>query len=91
MTGRPIEVVHVTPDFRRSFARLPVHLQRLAERKDQWFRADTFDPRLRTHQLKGPLAGFWAYSVNQQYRVLFLFVSPNAAMYYDIGTHDIYR
>jgi len=85
---RPISTVHVTPDFEKAFLRLPKYVQTLATRKDQWFRKDAFDPRLRTHKLKGELS---AYSVNREYRVLFRFLGPSEALYYDIGTHEIYR
>jgi len=91
MTSRPIATVRATSDFEKAFRKLPVHLQALAERKDRWFRANAYDPRLRTHKLKGPLEGYWAYSVNRQYRVLFRFLSGDEVIYYDVGTHDIYR
>ena len=86
-----IKQVHVAPRFFKSFARLPSAIQTLAKEKDVWFRASPFDPRLRTHKLKGQLAGAWAYSVNRSYRVLFRFLSDDEVLYYDIGTHDIYR
>ena len=89
--ARPITVIHVTPDFEKTFLRLPKHIQHLATRKDQWFRRDAFDPRLRTHKLKGELAPYWAYSVNREYRVLFRFLGSREVIYYDIGTHEIYR
>jgi toxin HigB-1 len=73
---RPISIVHVTPDFEKAFLRLPKHIQTLATRKDQWFRKHAFDPRLRTHKLKGELSAYWAYSVNREYRVLFRFLTP---------------
>ena len=91
MTVRPIATVHTTADFEKSFRTLPRHLQDLAERKDQWFRMNAFDARLRTHKLHGGLEGHWSYSVNYQYRVLFRFLASDAVLYYDIGTHDIYR
>jgi mRNA-degrading endonuclease YafQ of YafQ-DinJ toxin-antitoxin module len=89
--ARAISTVHVTPDFEKAFLRLPKHIQALASRKDQWFRKDAFDPRLRTHKLKGELFSYWAYSVNREYRVLFRFLSPSEVLYYDVGTHEIYR
>jgi len=49
---RPISTVHITPDFEKAYLRLPKHIQNLATRKDQWFRKDAFDPRLRTHKEK---------------------------------------
>jgi len=55
---RPILIVHVTPDFEKAFLRLPKHIQALATRKDQWFRKDAFDPRLRTHKLRALVQAF---------------------------------
>ena len=88
---RPISVIHIPPDFEKTFLRLPKQIQGLANRKDQWFRRDAFDPRLRTHKLKGELSAYWAYSVNREYRILFRFLGPHEVIYYDIGTHEIYR
>ena len=86
-----VKRVHVSPRFLKSFAKLPTSLQVLAKEKDAWFRTNPFDPRLRAHKLKGELAGAWAYSVNYSYRALFRFLSDDEALYYDIGTHEIYR
>jgi mRNA-degrading endonuclease YafQ of YafQ-DinJ toxin-antitoxin module len=88
---RPIAAVHLTSDFQKSFRRLPKNIRRLAEKKDRWFRSDAFDPRLETHKLKGELAGYWAYSVNYQHRILFAFLGSDEVIYYDVGTHEIYR
>ncbi|OHB46011.1 MAG: hypothetical protein A2094_05650 [Planctomycetes bacterium GWE2_41_14] len=89
--GYPISKVHVTSEFEKSFHKLPAHIQYLAEKKDKWFRQDTFDHRLHTHKLKGELEGYWSYSINQKYRILFRFLKNNEVLYYDIGTHDIYK
>jgi len=35
------------------------------------FAADPRDPLLRTHKLKGDLAGYWSFSVDDDLRVLF--------------------
>ena len=87
---RPITTVHITPDFQKAYLRLSNHIQNLATRKDQWLK-DAFDPRLRTHKLKGELSAYWAYSVNREYRVLFRFLSSHEVIYYDVGNHKIYR
>ena len=63
--------------------RLPERIRSLATRKDQWFRKDAFDPRLRTHKLKGKLSDYWSYSVNREYRILFRFLGPDEVTYYD--------
>lgn len=91
MPSDRIKQVHVAPRFFKSFAKLPSAIQALAKEKDAIFRANPFDPRLRTHKLKGELSGAWAYSVNYSYRVLFRFLSDTEVLYYDIGTHQVYR
>jgi len=88
---RQIYRVHSTSDFEKSFRKLPAIIQDLAEKKHKLFHIDAFDPCLHTHKLKGELEGFWAYSVNYQYRIMFKFIDDNTVLYYDIGTHDIYR
>ncbi len=91
MQSVQVKFVHFTPHFLRSFQKLPRSIQTLTKKKDDWFRNDPFDTRLRTHKLKGELTGVWAYSVNQEYRVLFRFLNGKEVVYYDIGTHNIYR
>jgi plasmid maintenance system killer protein len=83
--------VHSTSEFEKSFRKLPVHIQDLATKKDKWFRQDAFDRRLHTHKLKGELSGYWSYYINRQYRILFRFLNGGEVIYYDIGTHDIYK
>ena len=89
--GRSIRIIHVTSDFRKSFQKLPVHIQKLAVKKDQIFKSNPFTMSLRTHKLKGPLDNYWAYSVNLEYRILFRFINDHEVIYLDIGTHEIYR
>ena len=89
--GRPVLKIHLSSGFEKSFHKLPGRIQDLATRKDKWFRRDAFDQRLRTHKLKGSLEGHCAYSVNFQYRVLFRFINDHEVIYYDIGTHEIYK
>jgi len=88
---RHITKVHITSEFKKSFRKLPAYVQKLAINKDQWFRKNAFDSRLKTHKLKGELKDLWAYSVTQKYRILFRFITREEVIYYDIGTHEIYR
>jgi addiction module RelE/StbE family toxin len=53
--------------------------------------ADAFDPRLRTHKLKGDMAGCWSCSAAYDLRIVFQFIShENAEAIYvmSVGTHD---
>jgi addiction module RelE/StbE family toxin len=53
---------------------------------------DPFDPRLRTHKLKGKLAGTWACSVGYDLRLVFEFVKgpdkEDELLLIEIGTHE---
>jgi mRNA-degrading endonuclease YafQ of YafQ-DinJ toxin-antitoxin module len=53
--------------------------------------ADAFNPQLKTHKLKGKLAGSWACSAGYDLRVVFQFVKHNgqeAILLESMGTHD---
>ena len=87
---RPVTRIHITSSFTKSYRKLSSQTQELAVKKDLSFRHNAFDPRLKTHKLRGELNGYWSYSVNHSYRILFRFVGSDEVIYYDIGTHDIY-
>jgi len=84
-------VVYPSSQFRKSFKKLPRAVQKKAERRDEMFRESPFIPILETHKLGGKLKDYWAYSVDEHYRVLFRFEKGNKVLYFDIGTHEIYK
>ncbi len=52
---------------------------------------DAFQPELKTHKLKGELAGSWACSAGYDLRLIFEFVQYEgieAIVLQNIGTHD---
>ena len=52
---------------------------------------DAFDPALKTHKLKGELAGSWACSAGYDLRIVFDFVQhqgSQAILLQTVGTHD---
>lgn len=87
-----IEKIHYTSHLEKSLRRLPKKVQLLAHKRDLIFRDDAFSPELKTHKLHGKLRHLWSYSVDRNYRVVFNFKKDfKEAIYYDIGTHRIYR
>lgn len=56
----------------------------------EWFIADPFDSRLRTHKLSGKLNGMWSFSLDYNLRVVFFFTEekPKRAVFVDIGNYD---
>ncbi len=54
----------------------------------QLFSANPFDPKLKTHKLSGILKDCWAFSLTQDYRVIFKFLENNRVLLIDIGSHE---
>ena len=88
---RAIRDVVFSSQFDRKFGALQEKIKRVAWKKDRMFRIDAFHPLLRTHKLGGEFKDYWAYSVNQRYRVLFYFIDDHTVAYINIGTHEIYK
>jgi mRNA interferase YafQ len=51
------------------------------------FASDPFDPLLRTHKLKGDVVDYWAFSVDDDVRVLFRWEADTCFLV-ALGTHD---
>lgn len=51
------------------------------------FAVDPQDPLLRTHKLRGELDAYWAFSVDNDLRVLFRWDGDDAFLV-NLGTHD---
>lgn len=79
-----------TSQFYRRYKKLPDEIKVLTESKEKMFREDPFSPLLKTHKLHGEFKGFWAFSVNVKYRVIFEFSEKEKAYFHSIGDHGIY-
>ncbi len=77
--------------FDREYRKLPLRVKKIAEGKEQIFRKNPFDPRLKTHKLKGNLRGFLSFSINQRYRIIFELVNSKTVWFHIIGEHSIYK
>lgn len=62
----------------------------LAER-EAMFKTNCFNPRLKTHKLKGRLKGCWSFSLTYSERVLFEFIDSETVGFIGIGDHAIYQ
>jgi len=51
------------------------------------FAAEPQDPLLRTHKLKGELEAYWAFSVDDDLRVVFRWEGEEA-FFVNLGSHD---
>jgi addiction module RelE/StbE family toxin len=86
-----ISKIHYTSRFIKDFKKISKDKQKLAIIRERIFRANCFDPRLKTHKLTGTLKNYWAFSVTHSDRVLFGFINEKEIIFYKIGSHEIYR
>lgn len=86
-----INKIHYTSRFVKDFKKLSKEKQILAIKREEIFRKNSFDSRLRIHKLTGGLKDYWAFSVTHSDRVLLRFIGEKEVIFYKIGTHEIYR
>jgi len=77
--------------FAREYKKLPSDVKKIAEKKEAIFRKNPFDYRLKTHKLKGCLFGFFSFSINQKYRIIFEIIDNKTIWFHSIGDHSIYK
>ena len=84
-------IILYLPRFAREYKRLPEQVKRIAEKKEIIFRNNPFHSQLKAHKLHGELDGFWSFSLNYRYRIIFDFVDNETVRFYSVGDHDIYE
>ncbi|MFA4998916.1 MAG: type II toxin-antitoxin system YafQ family toxin [Candidatus Paceibacterota bacterium] len=83
--------VFYSSKFAREYRRLPLKIKKIAETREQIFRRNPFDSRLKTHKLKGSLKDFFSFSIDQKYRIIFEFIDSNTIWFHSAGEHSIYK
>ncbi|MDD4319051.1 MAG: type II toxin-antitoxin system RelE/ParE family toxin [Candidatus Peribacteraceae bacterium] len=78
------------PAFLRQFKKLSPALQRDVRDRSLLFRRDPKHSSLYVHKLKGALRGQWSFSVNYQYRIVFIYEGKNTVVLLAVGGHDVY-
>ena len=80
--------IFYSPQFLKSFDKLPREVQDLFRIKEIILREDPFHQRLGTHKLKGK--NRWSFWVSYKIRVIFIFHKDEYILV-NIGDHSIYR
>lgn len=83
--------IFYTAKFEREYHKLALELKYIAEEKEEIFRRNPFDPRLKTHKLKGRFKEFWSFSITYKYRIVFEFAEGQIVYFHSIGDHDVYQ
>ena len=77
--------------FAREYKKLPLRIKKIAELRENIFRGNPTNTQLHTHKLKGRLKGYWAFSIDHQYRIIFEFAEQDVVWFHSIGDHAIYN
>ncbi|OGD70672.1 hypothetical protein A3A84_01505 [Candidatus Collierbacteria bacterium RIFCSPLOWO2_01_FULL_50_23] len=83
--------IYYSSKFLREYKKLSPTVKLLAEVKEEIFRNNPHDPKLKAHQLTGSLKGYWAFSIDSKTRIIFEFRSKLVTWFHSTGSHDIYK
>jgi addiction module RelE/StbE family toxin len=78
----------VTKRFKKQYIKLPQKTQQLCDKKLKQFFDDPNSPSLKNHPLKGKLIGRRAFSVTDDYRIIYRFLDKKTIKLIDLGTHS---
>ena len=76
--------------FEREYKKLPKHIKTIAEERFEIFLKNPFNHRLKTHKLSGIFDGYYAFSIDHSYRIIFEFTRDGDVRFYRVGDHNIY-
>jgi len=83
-------IINQSTRFKRSFKKLPFHIQKSFFERVRFFAENPFHPRLETHKLKGKLNECYAFCLKDGFRVYFDFAKSDEVNLLYIGPHDHY-
>ena len=63
--------ISYSPAFFKALKKFPKSQLRFLARQETIFKQDIFDPRLKTHKLKGELKNYYSFSISYHWRVVF--------------------
>lgn len=84
-----INKVLYSSHFAKAFKKLSHNLKTEVVAHEKIFITDCFDPRLKTHKLKGKHKDLWSFSITYKHRLIFKFLAEDAVYFVDVGDHSI--
>jgi toxin HigB-1 len=84
-----MEVLY-TSGFLREFNKLESSLQAEVDEKIKKFETNSNDRSLKVHKLKGRMKGYWSFSVNYRFRIVFEYDDKQTVALLSVGDHDVY-
>lgn len=86
-----LKKVRYSDAFFKSLKKFPKAQLKFLAHKEKIFLENPFDPRLKTHKLKGELSDFYSFSISYHWRIVFHFEEEGVVVFDIIGTHEVYR
>ena len=83
-------IINYSSSFFKDLRKFPKNQLKFLTQKEKIFLQNPFDPRLKTHKLKGELDDFYAFSISYHWRIVFHFEGKNV-IFDAVGTHEVYR
>ena len=83
--------IYYSSKFAKEYKRLPLKVKIAAEKNEKIFRINPHDARIKTHKLTGKLKGYYSFSIDYQYRIIFEFTEKKIVWFHSVGTHEIYK
>lgn len=83
--------VSYSPSFINKFEKLEIKLQEEALEKIDLLKDRKNYKMLKVHKLHGKFKDKWGFSVNYEFRIIFLCLSKDEVVLLAIGHHDIYK
>ena len=84
--------IFIAEEFEKHYQKLPLSIQKKAEKKEQIFRQNPFYPSLRTEKLEPRHKETWSFRIDREYRILFRYLGPNKVIFLICGHHNwIYK
>lgn len=78
----------LTREFENRYRKLPLAIQKKAERQTEVFKKNPTHPSLRTEKLEPKGKEVWSFRVDRHYRIIFRFIDGKTALFLTVGTHD---
>ena len=83
--------IYYSEKFAKEYKKLPIRIKRLAEKREEIFKVNPFDQRLKTHKLTGRLSNYWSFSIDFKYRIVFQFITGDDVWFLNVGGHEVYK
>ena len=78
----------LTKEFERRYEKLPISIQKKAEKQTDIFLKNPFYPSLHTEKLNPKNKEVWSFRIDRKYRIFFRFLDDKRVLLLTVGSHE---